>query len=71
MVQLGGCQEEPQGTPDSWLEQLSGLRAIHQDGEDRRGRGGVQGEDQAEMNEVLASGTKHKGVLKPPSNQDK
>lgn len=35
------------------------------------GQGRVQGEDQAEMNEALASGTKHKGVLKPPSNQDK
>lgn len=40
MVQLGRVPErqEPQGAPDSWLEQLSGLSAIHQDGEDGGGR---------------------------------
>lgn len=36
VVQLGRVPEgeEPQGTPGAWFEQLSGLSAIYQHGED-------------------------------------
>ena len=71
MVQLGGVPEgeEPQWTPDAWFEQLSGLSAIYQDGEDRGGC--MQGQDHSEMGEVPALGTKYEGVPQNLSNQEK